>query len=78
MAQYTYQKALTGAEAGLAAVLSSTSSVFTLLLSAVFPSGPGDRLTVSKMAAVGLSMAGLGILTFAGVGTNTTNNGIFI
>ena len=40
-------------------VLSSSSSFFTLLLAACFPSGLSDRFTLSKLVAVLVSIAGV-------------------
>lgn len=58
-ASYTYQAALTQAETGMVTVLSSTSALFTLFLSALFPSSQGDRFTLSKLVAVCISICGL-------------------
>lgn len=40
-------------------VLSSTSGLFTLLLTAVFPASISDRFSVSKLVCVFLSIAGV-------------------
>ncbi|GFG28761.1 hypothetical protein Cfor_10758, partial [Coptotermes formosanus] len=59
IANYTYQTAVAGTEAGIVTVLSSTSSLFTLVLAAVFPSNLGDHFTLSKLVAVCISISGL-------------------
>jgi len=45
-------------------VLSSTSSLFTLILAALFPSQTSDRFTVSKLLAVLISVGGVSIITY--------------
>lgn len=46
-------------DAGIVTVLSSTSSLFTLFLAALFPSNNGDNFTLSKLVAVTISFLGL-------------------
>lgn len=58
-ANYTFQAALAQTETGVVTVLSSSSSIFTLLLSAIFPSSLSDRFTISKLVAIAISMCGL-------------------
>ncbi|XP_054278091.1 solute carrier family 35 member F5 [Macrosteles quadrilineatus] len=64
-ASYTYQAALAQTEAGMVTVLSSTSALFTLFLSALFPSSPGDRFTLSKLVAVCITVTGLTIVSMS-------------
>ncbi|KAJ8935456.1 hypothetical protein NQ314_012876 [Rhamnusium bicolor] len=59
VANYTYQVALSETEAGMVNVLSSTSSLFTLILAAIFPSNQADKFTLSKLIAVFLSIIGI-------------------
>lgn len=59
IANYTYQISLEQIEDKIVIVLSSTSSLFTLFLAAFFPSNGGDKLTLSKLAAVLVSFFGL-------------------
>lgn len=59
MANYTYQISLEQTQAKIVTVLSSTSSLFTLFLAASFPSNGGDKFTLSKLAAVVISIFGL-------------------
>ncbi|XP_024869840.1 solute carrier family 35 member F5 [Temnothorax curvispinosus] len=59
MANYTYQISLEQTQARIVTVLSSTSSLFTLFLAASFPSNGGDKFTLSKLAAVVVSIFGL-------------------
>ena len=59
LGNYSYQAALSHTEAGLVNVLSSSSSLFTLLLAACLPSGVSDRFTLTKFVAVIFSIAGV-------------------
>lgn len=59
IANYTYQISLKQIEDKIVIVLASTSSLFTLFLAAFFPSNGGDKLTLSKLAAVFVSFFGL-------------------
>ncbi|CAH0552063.1 unnamed protein product [Brassicogethes aeneus] len=65
LANYTYQVALSETEAGMVNVLSSTSSLFTLILAAVFPSTNTDKFTLSKLLAVFLSITGIVLVSFS-------------
>jgi solute carrier family 35 protein F5 len=68
IANYTYQLALSNTEAGTVNVLSSSSSLFTLLLAAIFPSVTADKFTLSKLLAV--------LFSFGGVVSGILNNRI--
>lgn len=57
-ANYTYQVALLRTEAGVVNILSSTSSLFTLILAAIYPSSNVDKFTISKLVAILLSLTG--------------------
>ncbi|ELT94817.1 hypothetical protein CAPTEDRAFT_20302 [Capitella teleta] len=59
------EEALHDADTGLVHVLSSTSGVFTLILAAIFPSTSGDRITLSKIVAVIISIGGVVLVTFS-------------
>ena len=61
LGNFCYQEALASTEPAVVNVLSSTSCLFTLILSAVFPSEDSDRFTVSKLFAVAFSMVGCGV-----------------
>lgn len=65
IANYTYQVALSETEAGIVNVLSSTSSLFTLVLASIFPSNPSDKFTLSKLVAVCLSISGIVLVSFS-------------
>ncbi|KAG8287208.1 hypothetical protein J6590_043578 [Homalodisca vitripennis] len=64
-ASYSYQAALAQTETGVVTVLSSTSALFTLFLSALFPSGAGDKFTLSKLVAVCMSISGLVVVSLS-------------
>lgn len=51
--------ALAQTEAGIVTVASSSSSLFTLVLAALFPSNYGDKFTLSKFVAVCVSIGGI-------------------
>lgn len=62
-ANYTYQVALLKTEAGIVNILSSTSSLFTFILAAIYPSSPLDKFTISKLFAVILSIIGIVVVS---------------
>ncbi|CAG0901395.1 unnamed protein product, partial [Darwinula stevensoni] len=62
---YCYQMGLHRTEAGVANVLSSASSLFTLIFAAFFPSNDFDSFTVSKLATVGLSISGVVLVSLS-------------
>ncbi|KAL1129674.1 hypothetical protein AAG570_012619 [Ranatra chinensis] len=59
VANYTFQAALIYTEASTVTVLSSSASIFTLLLASLFPSNSADKFTLSKLVAVAISIVGL-------------------
>ncbi|TRY61755.1 hypothetical protein TCAL_09140 [Tigriopus californicus] len=65
MGNYCYQAALSNTDASIVNVLSSSSCLFTLLLSAAFPSEASDRLTLSKLCAVCFSMVGVIFVSYS-------------
>lgn len=67
LANYTYQAALAQTETGVVTVLSSTSALFTLLLSSLFPSNVADKFTLSKLVAVCISIFGLVLVSISDI-----------
>lgn len=65
LSNYTYQLSLKYTEASIVTVLSSTSSLFTLLLATIFPSNNSDKFTLSKLVAVMISIFGLTLVGLA-------------
>ena len=65
LGNYSYQAALSHTEAGLVNVLSSSSSLFTLMLAACLPSGTSDRFTLTKFIAVVFSIAGVVLVSLS-------------
>ena len=61
----SYQEALAKTEAAVVNILSSSSSFFTLVLSALFPSDSGDKLSLSKSFAVLFSICGVIIVCYS-------------
>lgn len=59
VANYLFQLALEPNEAALVTLLSSTSTFFTLVLAAFFPSSSGDKFTLSKFVAVIFCLIGV-------------------
>ncbi|CAG5120508.1 unnamed protein product [Candidula unifasciata] len=58
-ASYMYQLAVERTEAAVVNILSATSGLFTLICAAIFPSGPTDKFTLSKLTAVIISLLGV-------------------
>jgi solute carrier family 35 protein F5 len=78
IANYMYQLALDPSETALVTLLSTTSSLFTLLLAASFPSSNGDRFSISKLAAVALSLGGAVIVTISEINEPQNTRGIVL
>lgn len=78
IANYLFQLALEPDETALVTLLSSTSSLFTLVLAALFPSATGDRLTLSKAVAVLASVGGVVMVTVADVTDARMSRGIVL
>jgi solute carrier family 35, member F5 len=78
IANYMFQLALEPSEAALVTLLSTTSSFFTLILSATFPSSFGDRFTISKLLAVVLSVGGTAIVTLTEISEPQNSRGILL
>jgi solute carrier family 35 protein F5 len=68
---YCYQSALSVTEAAVVNVLSSSSCLFTLILSAIFPSEDGDRITLSKLSAVCFSICGVVLVCYEDLNLET-------
>ncbi|KAL3286087.1 hypothetical protein HHI36_000600 [Cryptolaemus montrouzieri] len=67
MGNYLYQLALSKTEAGMVNVLSSTSSLFTLVLASLFPSSSVDKISLSKLLAVILNMVGIALVCYSDI-----------
>lgn len=78
IANYMFQLALDPSEAALVTLLSTTSSIFTLVLAASFPSSSGDRFTVSKLVAVSLTMCGATMVTMSEINEPQSSRGIIL
>lgn len=78
IANYLFQLALEPSDTALVTLLSTTSSIFTLILAATFPSGIGDRLTFSKVFAVGLSFGGAIMVTVSEIDEPSSSRGIIL
>lgn len=59
VANYTYQLAVSHTQVGIVNVLSSSSSLFTLMLAALFPALASDKFSVSKLISVLVSIVGV-------------------
>merc|ERR1719348_2938258 len=62
---YSYQAALAYTEAGIVNVLSASSCLFTLVLSAIFPSTQLDRLSFTKVVAVLFTVSGVVLVSYS-------------
>jgi len=62
---YSYQAALAYTEAGIVNVLSASSCLFTLILSAMFPSTELDRLSLTKIVAVLFTVSGVVLVSYS-------------
>ena len=66
LANWSYQLALKYSEAGLVNLLSSTSSLFTILLSPIFPSNSSsDNFSLTKLVAVVVSVGSVAVISTA-------------
>lgn len=65
LGNFCYQEALAKTEAAVVNILSSSSSLFTLILSALFPSDSSDKLTMSKCFAVLFSICGVIVVCYS-------------
>merc|ERR1719433_675587 len=64
---YSYQAALADTEAGIVNVLSASSCLFTLLLSAIFPSTSLDRISLTKLVAVLFTISGVVLVSYSDI-----------
>jgi len=73
-----FQLALESAETSLVTVLSTTSSLFTLVLAATFPSASGDKFTLSKLLAVLATIGGVMMVSLADINETQLSRGIVL
>lgn len=78
VANYLFQLALEPSDTSMVTLLSSTSSLFTLVLAAAFPSASGDKFTLSKVTAVAVSIAGVTMVTLSELEEPKMSKGIFL
>ncbi|XP_055625101.1 solute carrier family 35 member F5 [Toxorhynchites rutilus septentrionalis] len=78
IANYMFQLALDPSETAMVTLLSSTSSFFTLVLAAMFPSSCGDKLTFSKIFAVLLSISGAIMVSLSEISEPKMTRGIVL
>uniref|UniRef100_A0A182Y335 Solute carrier family 35 member F5 n=1 Tax=Anopheles stephensi TaxID=30069 RepID=A0A182Y335_ANOST len=78
IANYMFQLALEPSETAMVTLLSSSSSFFTLILAAMFPSSCGDKFTFSKCFAVLLSMAGAVMVSLSEIDQPKMSRGIVL
>lgn len=67
IANYLYQLSLELCDTAMVTLLCSSSSLFILVLAAVFPSANGDRFTISKLLAVAVNIAGVVIVSISDI-----------
>jgi len=68
-----YQESLSVSQVAIVNIFSATSSIFTLLLSALFPTSHNDEFSVSKLFAVLTSVIGL-VVVVLGSGSETAQD----
>ncbi|XP_059612837.1 solute carrier family 35 member F5 [Phlebotomus argentipes] len=78
VANYLFQLALEPSDTAMVTLLSSTSSLFTLVLAALFPSASGDRFTLSKVTAVAVSIAGVTMVTLSELEEPKMSKGVIL
>ncbi|XP_036213865.2 solute carrier family 35 member F5 isoform X1 [Bactrocera oleae] len=67
VANYFFQLSLELGETAMVTLLSSSSTLFTLVLAAFFPSAVGDKFTVTKIIAVAMNMGGIVTVTISDI-----------
>lgn len=77
-ANYMFQLALEPNDTAMVTLLSSTSSFFTLVLAAFFPSSTGDKFTFSKFIAVILSIGGTVMVSITNLNEPKFSKGIIL
>uniref|UniRef100_A0A1I8H4W5 Solute carrier family 35 member F5 n=1 Tax=Macrostomum lignano TaxID=282301 RepID=A0A1I8H4W5_9PLAT len=65
LGNWSYQEALNRSPAGVVNVVSTSSSLFTLILSSMFPSDVRDKFSLSKLLAVLLCSAGVAMISWS-------------
>ncbi|XP_068145269.1 solute carrier family 35 member F5 [Drosophila tropicalis] len=78
VANYFFQLALGMDETAMITLISSSSSFFVIFLAAVFPSASGDKLTISKMIAVGLNIGGIIAVTMNDLHDTKMSRGVIL
>ena len=64
LANWSYQLALKYSEAGLVNLMSSTTSIFTIILSPIFPSNSSsDNFSLTKLVSVMVSVASIAVIS---------------
>lgn len=71
---FFYQEALANTSATVTNILSSTSGLFTLILSSLFQSSVLDKFSLSKLLAVSLSIGGITIVSLSDPSNHGTLN----
>lgn len=71
IAHYLYQLALAKTDMGTLNVVSSTSSLFTLILASIFSSDLSDRSTISKFVVVLLNIFGIVLVNYSHISLDT-------
>ncbi|KAF7993823.1 hypothetical protein HCN44_011092 [Aphidius gifuensis] len=83
LTNYTYELSLKTTDKYIVTILSSTSSLFTLLLTIFWPSNNGDKFTLTKLISIVTSICGLALIALANNennnnSTTTTTSGIIL
>ncbi|SPP75680.1 solute carrier family 35 member F5 [Drosophila guanche] len=78
VANYFFQLALEMDETAMITLVSSTSSFFIICLAAVFPSATGDKLTITKVIAVGMNIGGVVAITMNDLHDTKMTRGVLL
>lgn len=78
LANYLFQLSLELSETAMVTLLSSSSSFFTLILAAFFPSASGDKFTYSKFVAVIINIVGVVMVTISDITESKFSRGIIL
>ncbi|KAH8269501.1 hypothetical protein KR018_004366 [Drosophila ironensis] len=78
VANYFFQLALEMDETAMITLVSSSSSFFIVCLAAVFPSATGDKLTITKLIAVAMNIAGVVAITMNDLHDTKMTRGVLL
>ncbi|TMW54567.1 hypothetical protein DOY81_000361 [Sarcophaga bullata] len=78
LANYLFQVSLEMTETAVVTLLSSSSSLFTLALAAIFPSASGDKFSITKTIAVAMNIGGVATVTISDIHDTNFSRGALL